>query len=50
MARLKGYKYHAKELIEPLSSRQWGLKDRFVQGGMSAQHVSGLPHYLPFPV
>ena len=50
MARWKGHKCLTKKLIEPLLCRQWGLKDRFVQGGASVQHVSCLPHYLPFPV
>lgn len=50
MARLKGHKCHTKELIEPLPQRHWGVKDRFVQGGTSVQHVSHSPHYLPFPV
>lgn len=50
VARWKSPKCLTQELIEPLLHGQWGLKDRFVQGGPSAQHVSRLPHYLPFPV
>lgn len=33
--KVKGIGKHSKELIEPLPRRQWGLKDRFVQGGAS---------------
>lgn len=51
MAEVTGHKSHTKELIESSSPhRQWGLKDRFVQGGTSVQHVSHSPHYLFFPV
>lgn len=45
MARLQDCKCCTQELLE-----QQGLKDRFVQGRTSVQHVSHSPHYLPFPV